>query len=126
MQIDLVDGSSSPSHSHGKVYRYILSVLDDLSRYVWLRPLKNKSSASVRDHLKSIFDVYGYPTIVQHDRGHEFKGEVTKFLKSNGVEQIKSSPYHPQSNGKVERLHRKLKSMIRYDIITKKTDNWSS
>jgi len=39
---------------------------------------------------------------------------------------IKSRPYHPQSQGKVERSHRRLRKKIKYDSIKlgKKGVNW--
>lgn len=124
VQIDLVDRSSSPLSHCGRTYRYILSIIDNMSRYVWLKPLSRKTSAGVREHLRNVFENFGYPHIVQCDQGHEFKGEVKVFLQKHGIKHITSSPYHPQSQGKVERMHRKLKSMIRFDVLTTKKDNW--
>lgn len=37
------------------------------------------------------------PAVVQHDRGREFYGELVTFLKKCNIENIASSPYHPQS-----------------------------
>jgi hypothetical protein len=51
--------------------------------------------------LLDIFDTYGDPLIVQNDQGKEFEGEVTKLLKIRKIKHIQSSPYHPQSQGKV-------------------------
>lgn len=68
LQIDLVDFSRRPSSTKGVSYRYILSVLDVHSRYTWLRPLRTKSSHLVSNELQKLFDTYGYPAIIQHDR----------------------------------------------------------
>ena len=38
-------------------------------------------------------------------RGTEFKGAVKTFLKMCGIQNIESRPYHPQSQGKIERSH---------------------
>ena len=124
VQIDLIDKSSDACHHDGKVYRYILSVVDVMSRYCWARPIQQKSSALVAAALKDIFDTYGDPSIVQNDKGKEFEGEVAKFLKLRSIKHVKSSPYHPQSQGKVERSHRTLKSILGFDIIKTKSLNW--
>ena len=58
----------------GNVYRYILSVLDVFSRFVFLIPLKNKESSEVAQYL-SIFNVFGKPKLLQTDGGSEFIGE---------------------------------------------------
>ena len=95
-----------------------------MSRYCWARPIQQKSSALVAAALKDIFDTYGDPSIVQNDKGKEFEGEVAKFLKLRSIKHVKSSPYHPQSQGKVERSHRTLKSILGFDIIKTKSLNW--
>jgi len=59
------------------------------------------------------------------DNGPQFIGKaVSRWLRENGVAHVRSSPYHPQGNGVVERLHRTLGA-----IITKTTEtkgNWAS
>lgn len=76
LQVDLVDFSSKKSRSQGKTYSYILSALDVFSRYLFLQPLAGKESVAVADVLKRIFQVFGYPSVVQTDKGSEFKGRI--------------------------------------------------
>ncbi|XP_049926648.1 uncharacterized protein LOC126406426 [Epinephelus moara] len=103
---------------YGRVtYRYILTVIDVFSRYVWLRPLKGKHSAEISRHLEDIYNEHGPPKVLQHDQGKEFKGAVKKLMDSLQVKIIQSSPYHPQSQGKVERSHRLLRKKIMYDLV---------
>ena len=109
LQVDLVDFSRQKVLLNNKVYKYVLSVLDVFSRHVWLRPLKNKSANTVSTVLKKFLEEYGVPRIIQHDRGKEFEGAFNRLLKKNQIRCIKSRPYHPQSQGKFERIHRTLK-----------------
>lgn len=98
-------------------YRYILTVLDVFSRYTWLRPLKGKHSSEIAKHLDDIYSEHGPPQVLQHDQGREFKGAVQRLMESMQVRIIQSSPYHPQSQGKVERTHRVLRKKIMYDLV---------
>lgn len=56
--------------------------------------------------------------MLQHDQGREFRGAVQRLMESMQVRIIESSPYHPQSQGKVERTHRVLRKKIMYDLVT--------
>lgn len=60
---------------------------------------------------------HGRPKDLQHDQGCEFKGAVERLMASMKVKVIQSSPYHPQSQGKVKRMHRALRKKILYDLI---------
>ena len=54
-QIDLMDmGSKGLVKLNGQLYRYVLTVIDIFSRFVWLRPLKSKSIKEVAKKLGSI------------------------------------------------------------------------
>ena len=47
---------------------------------------------------------------VVSDNGPQFiSDEFTKFLKSNGVKHFRSSPYHPATNGAIERVCTNIK-----------------
>lgn len=105
-QIDLLDMQSDQVLLDGKPQRYILSILDTFSRFLFLRPMARKTSENVANILKRVFADHGIPKIIQCDQGTEFKGEVQQLLTKKGVKIIRSSPYHPQSQGKCERSHK--------------------
>ena len=98
-------------------YRYVLSVIDVFSRFVWLRPVSKKSSRNIADALQSIYLEHGPPHVIQCDQGGEFKGAVIEICRKLQIKVIRSSPYHPQSQGKVERSHRALRSKIAYEFV---------
>ena len=112
----------------GKTYQYILTVQDVFSRYLWLRPLTGKSSKLVARELKKLYTEVGRPRVIQSDNGGEFKQAVNLLCKSLGVKIIRGSPYHPQSQGKVERSHISLRKKINFDLInySKIGVNWVS
>ena len=68
------------------------------------------SSANIVRILKDIFARFGLPEEIMSDSGPQFVSkEFETFLNKNGIRHVRSSPYHPQSNGKIERFHRYLK-----------------
>ena len=98
-----------------------------LSRYHWLIPLERKKSSPIAVALSTIYKEHGPPRVLQHDQGREFDGAVNKLCKKLGIKVIKGRPYHPQSQGKIERAHRSFKKKITYDLLTmRKTGvNWA-
>ena len=126
-QIDLVDLSKEPVELGGKSYRYILSVMDVFSRYLWLVPLLTKSSRDIARELKKIHERDGPPDRLQSDRGLEFHGCVENICKKYKIRGIRSRPYHPQSQGKVERSHRRWRDKMMYDLLAMKGKgiNWA-
>ena len=110
LQLDLVDMKSQKVEYKGKNYKYVLSLLDVFSRFRWLSPLPSKHSKEVKKELEKIFDQHGIPQTIQSDRGKEFYGAVKSFCEREKIEMTRSRPYHPQSQGKVERSHRTFRT----------------
>ena len=101
MQIDLVDMKNNKVTVGSDTFKYILVVLDVFSRYIFLRPLKSKSSGEVAGILLRIFSDTGPPKRLQSDQGSEFKGAVQQLMEVKQVQITHSRPYYPQSLGKV-------------------------
>ena len=91
-----------------EMLKYIRTVQDVFSRYVWLRALPSKASKYVAFALSDLYMEVGPPKVLQADNGGEFKKTVEKLYKNPAVKIVRSSPYHPQSKGKVERSPRAL------------------
>ena len=72
IQIDLIILTSCNPLSNGG-YKYILTVKDHFSTFVWLRKLKRKNKNAVFKKLKNIFRDFRAPDILQADNGGEFK-----------------------------------------------------
>ena len=97
IHIDLMDMKTDIIKSGDHHYRYILSFLDVFSRFVVIRPLRNKKAESVTRAVKEICATHGYPDIIQTDNGTEFHGKFKRFVKSKGIKHIISRPYHPKA-----------------------------
>ena len=64
--------------------------------------------------LVKFFTFVGLPKSVQSDQGSNFmSGIFQQVMHELGITQYKSSPYHPESQGALERFHQTLKNMIR-------------
>lgn len=91
-----------------------LTVLDDHSRFLLgLRACPNETQATVQGHLTSIFRQYGLPEQMLMDNGAPWGDDrdtpYTAFgawLIRLGIHISHGRPYHPQTQGKDERLHR--------------------
>ena len=76
--VDLVECKSL---SQGN--RFILSVIDHLTRFVILIPIKDKATRTIVRHLiERVFSVFGCPEALHSDQGEEFESEVVKELQS--------------------------------------------
>ena len=82
--IDLMDTSNLKRYNKG--ITFLLVAIDILSRYLWVRPLKNKTAGEVAKALKYIFKKNRKPKIIRSDSGKEFtNSKVQKLLKDMGI-----------------------------------------
>ena len=67
--------------------------------------------------LRKLFAAYGLPLQVVTDNGPQFvSAEFAEFMRGNGIKHIKSAPYHPATNGLVERFVQSLKQALKTNI----------
>ena len=67
-------------------------------------PMLTSTSKATVQHLKTLFSQFGLSDILVSDNGSCFtSAEFQDFLLSNGIKHWKSAPYHPSSNGLVEK-----------------------
>lgn len=101
-------------------FYYMCSVLDGYSRYIVDWDIKESMK---EDDIEIIVQralekcPYVKPRIIS-DNGPQFVSKEFKvFIKVTGMDHVRTSPYYPQSNGKIERYHREIKQ----DCIRAKT-----
>ena len=79
---------------------FVLLLVDLATRFIWLRPLQNKSATVTATALYPIFCQFGFLKVIQGDNGTEFVNEIIKqWLSQAGVNHRLITPYHPEANG---------------------------
>ncbi len=103
---------------------YLLSILDDFSRYIiaW-RLCKTMEADNVKLVVAEALAVTGFkesdipirPGLLSDNGSCFVAGALREFLDSEGIRQIHGKPMHPMTQGKIERYHRSLKNIICLD-----------
>ena len=108
-----------------KGYKYILVVCDYFTKYTEAYPLKDKTARSVADALMDIWlPRYGFPLFLHSDQWKEFDNVMIHRLSELlGTVKTKTTPYHPRSDGLVERFNRTLLAMLAM-FVSQEHDNW--
>ena len=92
---------------------YLLTVMDRVTRYPEAFPVRNTKAKTVVYCLLNFFSKFGLPKVIQSDNGSNF---VSKYFKEKmielNIEHVTSTPYHPESQGVIERFHQTLKSSL--------------
>mgnify|MGYP000091361383 CR=1 FL=1 len=95
-------------------HRYILVLCDYATRYPEAFPLRNTKARQVANCLIQLFSRVGIPKEVLTDQGTNFTSRSLKQVYSMlGIRGIRTTPYHPQTDGLVERFNQTLKSVLR-------------
>ena len=100
---------------------YLSTILDDFSRYIVAWKLCTIMTAGdVTDTLELALQASGCDQVnVRHkprllsDNGSSYiSGEFAEWLNDKGMDHVRGAPYHPQTQGKIERWHQTLKNRI--------------
>ncbi|RDD35996.1 Retrovirus-related Pol polyprotein from transposon 17.6 [Trichoplax sp. H2] len=99
---------------------YILVICDYATRYPEAFPLAKANGRSIAKELGHYFSRFGIPKEILTDQGTEFLNEVLDELyQVLGIERLKTTPYHPQTDGLVERFNQTLKRMLKAYTVEK-------
>ena len=114
LSIDIV-GPLPPDHCH----EFLIVFVDCYSKYTILVPSSIHTANTVSEALmRHVIPYFGTPRRLLSDRGREFISVIwTKLLHSLGIQQVLTSPYHPEGNAINERSHRTLNNMLRACLL---------
>jgi len=101
---------------------YLATVLDDYSRYILSWKLFTTMSAG---DVKKVLDmavaktgvgrirVRHKPRLLSDNGPCYLSGELRKYLEERGIDHTRGAPYHPMTQGKIERYHRTMKNVVK-------------
>ena len=106
-------------------FRYILVIADYFSKWTEAFPMKNKCADMVADILVgNIILRFGMPLVIHSDQGREFENGLMKSLCALlGCTKTRTAPYHPESDGMIERFNRTCLMMLSM-FVNDRRDNW--
>ena len=98
-----------------KGYTYLLTCVDRYTRWPEAIPLSSITAEAVAQaFLHGWISRFGVPSTVVTDRGRQFESRLWQNLMSLlGSRRSRTTAYHPQANGMVERFHRQLKTALK-------------
>ena len=89
--------------------RHILVMADYYTKWVAAFPLPDQRAESVaRVLVKEVICRYGVPLVVHSDKGANFEGRIMKVCRLLGMKKTRTTSYHPQCDGLVERMNKTL------------------
>jgi putative transposase len=101
---------------------YLSTILDDFSRYIiaW-RLAQTMSADDVKDTLAMAIKVSGIekvtlrhkPRLLSDNGACYVSKDLQVYLEDRGIAHTRGKPYHPMTQGKIERYHRTMKNIIR-------------
>ena len=91
-----------------------LIVIDSHSKWLEVCPMTTTTSTATIQHLRMMFSRFGLPETLVSDNGPQFSAEEFRsFCRLNGIHHILITPYHPSSNGMVERAVQTFKQSLK-------------
>jgi transposase InsO family protein len=105
-------------------WHYLSTVMDDYSRYIlaW-RLCSSMSAVEVKQTIDLALKTSGVdhayiryrPRLLSDNGPCYISGEFQNYLTEHGIRHTRSRPYHPMTQGKIERYHRSMKNIILLD-----------
>ena len=95
-------------------YSYLLTMIDRTSRWPEAVPLSSITAETcARAFISTWVSQFGVPVLFTSDHGAHFTSSVwLEVCSVLGISRIKTTSFHPQSNGMIERFHRFLKTSL--------------
>ena len=103
--------------------RYVLVICDYAARFPEAVPLRSIEAERIAEELIKLFARVGIPGEILTDQGSNFTSQLlTEIYRLLHVHPIRTSPYHPQTDGLVERFNQTLKTMLRKTAVEEGKD----
>ena len=106
-----IDITEMPVSVNGN--RYAVVIMDYFSKFVRVYPVRRQDAETVTTVLLDwVYDM-GVPSKIHSDQGGQFESDLfQQMCRRLGIQKTRTTPYHPESDGMVERFMRTLKDMV--------------
>lgn len=130
-QMDFKGVKDAWSRLYGRIYP--LTLLDDYSRFATgLIGLDSPGAEAVQRALRRVFDEFGVPDAMLMDHGTPWWDHANGYgltrlsveLMKQGIRLYFGAVCHPQTQGKVERLHRSLEQALKWASARRRFPGW--
>lgn len=112
--------SVGPFHALDSSSKFALVLMDYYSKWPEIKFVREVIARTVVEFLSDVFLKEGFPEFLVTENVTQFvSSEVEKYLHTCGITHLKSSLFHPQTNGLVERMNRVLGECIRWALSNK-------
>ena len=114
MHVDFTSIEETIPLKEEPVIRNVLVLQDHFSKYVVACVVKDQTARTAAVTLRNgYFGLFGAPAYLISDQGKAFTGHlITHLCELYGVHKLRTSPYHAQMNGQVERMNQTIIRMI--------------
>jgi len=110
--------------------KHLLVIMDHFTKWCEAFPTKDQRASTVAEILVThVFSKFGPPTIIHSDQGRNFESNLMhEICRLMGVHKSRTTAYHPQCDGLVERQNRTLQEILSCFVSQHKDDwdNWVS
>jgi transposase InsO family protein len=114
--MDFIVGLPNTSQKHDSIW----VIMDRLTKTAYFIPVHTTFTAKkyAKIYLDHIICLHGVPKMIVSDHGAQFVARFWEHLQASlGTKLIRSSAYHPQTDGQTERVNQILKDIIRASVI---------
>ena len=125
--IDLVGGKKALERDG--VASYLLTIIDSFTGWAEAVPLPDMTTETVVNALvERWIAIYGVPERIHTDQGTQFESRLFQSLcAALHIEKSRTTPYHPQGNGKIERFNKSICTLLRKLVLERgDASNWQT
>ena len=121
IHIDVV-GPLSESEQGSK---FLLTVVDSFSGYIWIYPIKEQNSEVIAEKLLHVFSQVGLPDRLISDLGTPLISQTMQLLwKMLNVKHVTTAAFNQKANSKIERKHRVISDTLRALLQSTEVGKW--
>ncbi|KII71744.1 Retrovirus-related Pol polyprotein [Thelohanellus kitauei] len=120
---EILDNGPLPTTKNGN--RFIIVFTNHHTRWVEAKPVPNQTTeTAVEAMFECVICRFGIPEQIHSDQGTQFEAQMfSDICKRLGIKKSRTTPYHPQGNGSVERSNRTIKEALRH-FVDSHQSNW--